>query len=74
MANPNASHPDFTSDYVSFNIALNGRHLFRTDPSKMGFDVVGVREVLAAKFPASEGYTITRERIANEIHSSRIDN
>lgn len=67
-------HPDYTADYVYFTVVEDGRHLFTTDQNKMGFDVVGVREVLQQKFPASEGYKIIRNVRPNSSMSEQILN
>lgn len=61
-------------DFVSYSISHNGLFLFRTD-KQMAMDwPLNFESLLAAKFPASEGYRITREIRPNNITSEQINN
>lgn len=50
--------------HYDINVALNGRHFFATDERSVrnAIDLHKVLTVLLAKFPASEGYTISVTR------------
>lgn len=50
-----------------FNIAFNGRHLFRTDWDDDALRVNATRDALYARFPSGEGFNVTcakRSRIS----------
>jgi hypothetical protein len=56
-----------------FNIALNGRHLFRTD--WYDFDAgVDIQRELLARFPAADGFKITRSKRDTSMTSTELAN
>lgn len=63
-----------TSDFFAYSVSLNGRFLFRTE-QRMGFDYPDNWEsMLAAKFPAAEGFKIQRERHPNGFTTFDLNN
>lgn len=68
-------NPNFTPDFVSYHISKDGKHYLRTQQNVMGFDLpADLEETLAAKFPASEGYVLSREVKRNGSTSTKIPN
>jgi hypothetical protein len=57
----------------SFNISLNGRHLFRTDLYDSG-DADAIQEQLVKRFPSSEGFRISRSAHPMYTTSTKIAN
>lgn len=61
-------------EFIYFNIALHGRHYLRTG-EYLAMDLPrDVEAVLASKFPASEGYSITRSARPNTSTSTPVAN
>lgn len=70
-------------NFVYFNISLHGKHLFRTD-EYLSCDVEerhytththpSIQAELCKRFPASEGFTISRNEKPNCITMTTLDN
>lgn len=61
-------------DMIIYSIALHGKFLFRTGEFQGLVDCERVQEILVRKFPASEGYAITRERHPATFTTARLEN
>jgi hypothetical protein len=73
--NTESENPNYTSDFVSYHVARNGRHYLRTEQNVMGYDLPrDIEATLAAKFPASEGYKLSREVKPNSGRSYAVNN
>lgn len=61
-------------DMIIYSVSLHGRFLFRTNEFQGLVDCERVQETLIRKFPATEGYAITRERHPASFTTARLEN
>lgn len=57
-----------------FNVALNGKHLFRTDWIDDGLKADEVSAALAAAFKSAAGYSIDRYSRSKSMTSKKVEN
>lgn len=59
---------------IYYNVAHNGKHLFRTDVILQMDLPTELEETLCRKFPAEEGYRITKSQAPNVWSSNDLHN
>ena len=59
---------------IYWNVALHGKHLFRTDRYDRTDDAYRIQLELIARFPAREGFSVTRYERIPSWRSAELEN